>query len=490
MSTASDTLQLDVDAARAGVRLYLYPVPPTIGRQFLCTGCKNRETHKIKHLDLESALWRSLPTSTHTNDPEGADFFVVQHAMYSRSLGRGPLPRILTDYFDNGFSPYLHYIRHGLPYFNRSEGRDHLYVWVGDMGVKCDCYGLDKILSVRPMESYMLHQMMRVGYQGSTDPHIGWRNGYDISMPMWNMFHTRNRSAPWQTLVRAAAKRSNMHAKFSPWGDATKCASHDFACGCSAGFRRWLYYNYTASACGDWTRRCTNVSVAHAWYALCPAGWGCWSSRLFDAIDKLAVPVILANGALQPFERFLDWRAFSVQLDTEVLSGMEAAPQPPPGYTCKAQYPWDGTCLIKSAPIMVGKDPRGANASGLDALHMEAARIAPACSGSDSGSSPDDAPPTACAELPTVRMVRELQAVRRWFAWNASDPYSAFGLLLLELRCRMHHLGRIRGSHARGHPHEAGQNGRHNRTRLLPSCVLEQPLLPTAISIDGAASAS
>jgi hypothetical protein len=54
-----------------------------------------------------------------------------------------------------------------------------------------------------------------------------------------------------------------------------------------------------------------------AYFALCPAGWACWSRRLYDAIFAAAVPVVVADPVAEPFERFLDWRGFAVGLGAD-----------------------------------------------------------------------------------------------------------------------------------------------------------------------------
>ena len=56
------------------------------------------------------------------------------------------------------------------------------------------------------------------------------------------------------------------------------------------------------------------------YFALCPAGYAPWSLRLYDAVLHSAVPVILANDIIEPFERFLDWRTFTVKVDADLIT--------------------------------------------------------------------------------------------------------------------------------------------------------------------------
>lgn len=56
----------------------------------------------------------------------------------------------------------------------------------------------------------------------------------------------------------------------------------------------------------------TPVAITSGYFALCPTGYQPWSVRLYDAIMHDVVPVILANGIIEPFEKFLSWESFTV----------------------------------------------------------------------------------------------------------------------------------------------------------------------------------
>ena len=166
-----------------------------------------------------------------------------------------------------------------------------------------------------------------------------------------------------------------------------------------------------------------------AWFALCPAGAGCWSSRLFDAIDRLAIPVILANGAVQPFEALLDWAAFSVTIDTDPLL----------------------TCALKGeggrAPFLLERENKTKHVGARSALPCHSAEVAAkesmvfeplyeatrqlreACGSEKRRTGP-------CQEALAAGMIRRLAEVREFFNYNPGSPKSAWGMLLLELEAR------------------------------------------------------
>ena len=62
-----------------------------------------------------------------------------------------------------------------------------------------------------------------------------------------------------------------------------------------------------------------------AWFALCPAGWACWSARLYDALEHGTIPVLLADGMARPFDELLDWGRFSLALTTDPREGARTA---------------------------------------------------------------------------------------------------------------------------------------------------------------------
>lgn len=52
-------------------------------------------------------------------------------------------------------------------------------------------------------------------------------------------------------------------------------------------------------------------------YHMC--GEACWSQRLYEALALGAIPIIVADGAIQAFERYLDWRKISIKISVAEL---------------------------------------------------------------------------------------------------------------------------------------------------------------------------
>ena len=236
---------------------------------------------------------------------------------------------------------------------------------------------------------------------------------------------------------------------------------------CSAGARPWLREylaaragvtsngtipsakvgesgGYTGIGGGGFPSNNLLKGMESAWYALCPAGAGCWSTRLFDAIDRLAVPVIISDGAVLPFCDLLDYSSFAIFLDTTAITRCPERARSTPSYGASVPY--------SSSP---GKSPRAelikeslcpvphTAPPQLQRLHDLAGDIRRLC-GNDSaldyglgtsfmGGGRGSRRTEACAELGPVRMIQRLAEVRRWFHYDPTSPYSAWGLFLLEL---------------------------------------------------------
>jgi len=50
-------------------------------------------------------------------------------------------------------------------------------------------------------------------------------------------------------------------------------------------------------------------------FALCPEGYSPWTPRIYEAINLGSIPLLLADGIVLPFERFIPWRSFTLKLN-------------------------------------------------------------------------------------------------------------------------------------------------------------------------------
>ena len=386
------TLEAAVDSAVQQVRLYKYKPPPAVSERLQSDYISNYLRRAGRHHQLlEVRLWNALPSSVWTDDPEEADFFVVPHSLSGQLFS----PRTggwkgIDRYMDTALGPFLEHIFFALPFFNRSAGRDHLFAYAVDNGPELDCHGRNGTFAEaylhHPVAIPMIRAMLKVGYYGNRDPKWGWRPNVDVAVPMFNEHHLRHDPEPWQLFAQNATHRDIFYRGQVVKGEVSCPGSALPPFGCSIGARPLIMAHMREP---EWVNRSSQRSMGSATYALCPAGFACWSTRLYDAIDRLSIPAIFAAGAIQPFETFLDWPTFSVSINNDEAT------------------------------------------DALSRLHTLAAAMASTCA------APSCQPMcAACRELEPVQMLQRLSTVRRWFQYDPSTSRSAWGLFLLELMCR------------------------------------------------------
>ena len=54
--------------------------------------------------------------------------------------------------------------------------------------------------------------------------------------------------------------------------------------------------------------------LTHTRFALIPRGHGLFSYRLTEALSAGAIPVILADGLVLPFDELINWNAISIRI--------------------------------------------------------------------------------------------------------------------------------------------------------------------------------
>jgi len=398
-------LSLAVHDAHQHVKLYMYKTSTSVTQ-----GPFNYSRYDMR---LETQLWSTLPNSSFTSDPQEADFFVVQQATQA-NMPLSQQKRGLQRYLHQVLNPYFMRILYGSPFYNRSYGRDHLIAYANDLGPECDCLLLS-LLADRALHTMrsMFSNMSRVGYFGQKGGVCGWRNGVDIAVPMFNDYHRRPQPKwPWEHLQTQnsqqqwaspnISRKEHMHfqGNFNPYtsicrllgiAPPTGFLGND---GCSNGTRLWL--KGYLDACGS---RCSSNEMGSAWYSFAPAGNGCWSARLFDAIDRLVVPIIIASPMVLPFSSVLDYSRFSVALDGAALQAGNVAP--------------------------------------LDELHRKVDEFeSSACYVPRRQGAISSAIRPECEAFELVKMIRSLAEVRQWLHFKAGVLHSATGLLLIELHAR------------------------------------------------------
>ncbi len=219
-------------------------------------------------------------------------------------------------------------------------------------------------------------------HEKSDDHKICFRQGHDIVIPQYHHFPcniSMNDKRPMISFFRGRIRADLV---------------------CSSGSRVILKYLSVSHQMNESVLSINQPKIrqiGNSYVAFCPSGVACWSSRLYHSLCSNTIPLIIAREVIQPFERFLNWKSFTLKLDSEDLL----------------------------------------NDHFLEDLSRQF-EYHPASS-SDSSFSPTLPSSQSSYYIPSPMVqnyLDKVEKVRHWFSWNQSAPESAWKLLLLELYCR------------------------------------------------------
>lgn len=291
------------------LKIFVYPYPDNIYRPSYnaCT------LHFQAERDIPKYV---LSTHIFTNNSEEADYFLIPHdfscifleAQYNITVLKY-LNRILSR---RHLTPIIREVVQQYPYFNRSNGADHLFVMTYDHGP----YDL-----FRPNIRFLIDKLQNATMLLNFGSVIGrWMNEKGARNPVDDIvipqFHDFRPCARWRKF--RASQKLNADAK--PLDIFFK---GDFNNGpLWHGIRNILRPQPNDSQflflSGNSSTAVYNV-IHNAYFSLCPSGNAPWSVRLYDSIQQNSVPVILANGIILPFEKFINWELFTVKFDSEAI---------------------------------------------------------------------------------------------------------------------------------------------------------------------------
>ena len=430
--TSQDPISLaTIDKLIRTVKIHIYK-PPCGINMHMGQGARSREVYLLLETRLHLELQRLAQANVVqvVTDPAEADFFLVPHALMthvhlaqSLKLGIQPSPDMayqgIMRYMRHSLEPFLLHIVHDLPFYNASAGRNHIFVYLWDNGPTCD-----GVIPGQPFESDLwqkdarawqdskvfkaiVHPMIIVGYHGSSGfnappgrstvrSRCFWVD-HDITLPQYNLFQ---QLPPKEKPIRVLGPQYIRQQSTLHHGNLYYKGTEKPGVFCSPNIRFQLhdaigptrtYSQHTRGQCD-----CQHTWAAHpaaAVYGLCPAGWGCWSLRFYHMLHLNVIPVIMADGIVQPFERFLDYTQFTVKR----LSGASEVVQ-----------------------------------RQLQVLHESAVSFRQACM----GCGPSGEARLACDEHPVAKKLVQVHRHAPWFSWATTARRNVYKLFLLELYCR------------------------------------------------------
>ena len=404
------------DAAEQSLKVWVYSKPNEINNDV----CKS--IAQYFHLEFLLPQYLKGRSVVLAESPETADLFLVDHDTVCLSLMRQHRSINLDDYVQRLLRPVIH----EYPYFNRSKGRDHMFVYVCDNGAFCTQGG---VCSLPRAFLELARNMIMIGNYGwngtskfnKLDTKLPcFRSNHDIVLPQYHRFFVppvdfmlEPRKA--DSFFKGAVRKAKMIASVD----------------CSPGVRGRLWEAKQSVLDNSYFLWDQTGFVFDAYYGWSPAGLGPWSSRLYDSVFHDVVPVVLAEGIVEPFERFLDWTSFSVKLADAAI-----VPSQKPRETMDE----DGIPIPPEVPPYIER-MRNETTRMKEMLASQAnnsgfvARLV-----SDRTADADAAAPTYWPEEKEslARKLLALNRVQRWLSWNDKEykRRNAWRLLILELWCR------------------------------------------------------
>jgi hypothetical protein len=207
--------------------------------------------------------------------------------------------------------PIVNKVINDYPYFNRTMGADHFLIQMFDNGPFGNMVGL-------PNGDDLFHSTMRrlantnfIGNYGMDLETFGneppkHRPGKDIVIPQ------PIRPTRFNELRKLEVIRNREYDSFftgSTWGDR----GYLFHMAKDAVFS--YYFNGTEDFAYGRYGDISLMTMSYFSYNAC--GLGCWSQRLYHSMTEFTIPIIVGDGIVQAFEKFIDWKKFSLKMSTK-----------------------------------------------------------------------------------------------------------------------------------------------------------------------------
>ncbi|KAG0191544.1 hypothetical protein DFQ28_011586 [Apophysomyces sp. BC1034] len=294
-------------------KIYVYDVPNEVQ---VDKSIQNGRCHESNY-NSEIILYNQLvdPNSRFhqlyvTKDPEEADFFFIPffgscylYYCWSKS---GWKWTNRCDVDANYVDPLMNFVIHDHPWWNRTAGRTHVMV-----------HPMDKTFTYYQQNDRFQPAIFlkTVGDKRSTWMHRH-RYNRDIVIPSATRLLHHLKLDPLDYLTpEGHPKNGKRHifALFQGCCPDTK-ADSEYSNGIRALF--FQYFNkYPGYEIGESIADLEYAEkLAHAKYGLSPMGWTLDTTRIWEFIAFGVVPVVIADGIVEPFEDDVDWESFIVRV--------------------------------------------------------------------------------------------------------------------------------------------------------------------------------
>ncbi|KAF9438391.1 hypothetical protein BGZ76_008171 [Entomortierella beljakovae] len=311
----------NVDKLLCRPKIYVYPDPPAITE--LYKKVPPVYTPYIADRILLEQL-RDPSSSVHkhyvTLNPEEADYFFIPFmgARYLNHCWFILREKSDCDVDDNYVLPMMRHIQQELPYWNRTDGQDHIMIHPLDRSVN---YYKSKDLMENATFLTTSGDLRPVG-----PSLVGTRRQKNIVIPSATALLDLVKADPSLYLTSDGHPRHKRRDIFVLFGGRYSDVEPSDVY--SAGIRSLLLHGFDKQAdyviASAWESDKYMKLLSRARYGLAPMGHTLDSARVWEYLAFGVVPVILADGVIEPFEDDIDWRSFSIRIPRSEAHRMDA----------------------------------------------------------------------------------------------------------------------------------------------------------------------
>ncbi|KAF9954800.1 hypothetical protein BGZ72_004267 [Mortierella alpina] len=302
---------------------------PSVGTNYVA------EQILLKQLrDKSSDVYKNYVTES----PEEADFFYIPFlgSKYLADCWFTQGQKGDCDVDEKYAEPMMNHIQQDYPYWNRTYGRDHIMT--------------------HPMDSASLYYKSRSRMQNATflttvgDKRVASaktgrsRRFEDIVIPSATALLNLASVNPMDHLTADGQPKSGTRDIFVLFGGIYKDVKPDDVY--SAGVRSLLngfaqQTDYMVSA--GWDNPTYTKLLTRSKYGFAPQGWTLDTTRIWEYIAFGVVPVVIADGIVEPFENDMDWDSFIVRIPRKDANRMDVILRSIPieEYEAKRQVLWN-----------------------------------------------------------------------------------------------------------------------------------------------------
>ncbi|KAF9348362.1 hypothetical protein BGX34_002525 [Mortierella sp. NVP85] len=302
-------------------KIYVYPDPPAIEAVYKTVPPSTTTPYISERIllaqlrDPTSSAYKNYVTS----NPEEADFFFIPFlgARYLNHCWFILQKKGDCQVDEQYVLPMMHHIQQTLPYWNRTQGRDHLIV-----------HSMD-----RTSHYYQSRQIMEnatyLTSNGDKRPIasqvVGSRRYQNIIIPSATALLDLVKADPMKYLTSEGHPRQKRRDIFVLFGGRYSDVKPDDVY--SAGIRSLLLNGFDQQpdyVIGPgWESDKYMKLLSRARYGLTPMGHTLDTTRIWEYIAFGVVPVIIADGVVEPFEDDVDWRRFTVRIQRKDAHRMD-----------------------------------------------------------------------------------------------------------------------------------------------------------------------